>query len=115
MNDIEQKIRIPRPGLPLQNYVRVYAYLNGGVVLGAYYAPGNGGYKLTEVCFDGHKKIVSCGAHQFKETQLIPGQRKWIEHYENLPDVSGGGCSYVRVQYDVASKQITKVACNGPY
>jgi hypothetical protein len=93
----------------------VYAYLSDQVVVAAYYAPpGTEGYDLNEVCFDKERKEIPCGLHEVNETKLMPGQRLWIDHYENLPEVSGGGCSYIRVRYEVKTQRVAQVECNGP-
>jgi hypothetical protein len=114
MTAIEDKIELPSRALSLNDYVRVYAYLNPRVVVAAYYAAGPDGYDLNEVCFGDGRKEVPCGSHELKQTKLTPGQRLWIDHYENLPAVDGGGCGYIRVQYDVQTQHIMQAECNGP-
>jgi hypothetical protein len=114
MEAVEAQMEMPSRALSLSDYVKVYAYLNDREVVAAFYAPGPAGYDLNEVCFGGNHKVVPCGPHQFKQTKLRPGQRLWIDRSENLPDVSGGGCGYIRVRYDLQTNRITQTECNGP-
>ena len=114
MDAVEAKVEMPSQALPLTDYVRVYARLNDREVVAAFYAPGPTGYDLREVCFDSDHKEIRCGASDMKETKLKSGQRLWIDRSENLPDVSGGGCGFILVRYDVQSSRVTETRCNGP-
>jgi hypothetical protein len=91
MDRIEQQVRLPADALRLHQYARYYA-LDGERIVGTY---------ITHV--DPENKYYD----------LPIGRRRWIADSRNLPGISDGGCSVVKIVYDVPSSKVQQASCNG--
>jgi hypothetical protein len=91
MLQIEESVQLPPGAKQLKDYARYYAK-DGNRVVARYITlvdPANGYYDLPL------------------------GQARWVEDHRNLPAISDGGCSVVKVRYDPAAQRVEQADCNG--
>jgi hypothetical protein len=89
---LESSVELPSGAHPLADYNRFYAYnhhMDELTIVGSYaLAIGRGGHGCVRSFSDGDTK--------------------------QLPDVVGGGCSFIQVWWAVKTKKVTLVRCNFP-
>jgi hypothetical protein len=88
MEQIERQVQLSADAHELDDYARYYA-IDGTRVVGTYVT-------YTDSRHD-----------------LPPGQNRWIDDHRNLPVILDGGCSSVNVVYDLGTRSVEKVFCNG--
>lgn len=91
MQLVENRVQLPKGAERLERYARYYAK-NGDHIIAIYTTFS----KPTERDFD-----------------LPVGHQRWLDDYRNLPAVLDGGCSTVKVLYDLKGRTAPEAFCNG--
>ena len=110
VDQIEQSIKLPEDAGELQSYARYYAR-HGNVVYAAYIVHSDGWREFVKEGCSLQGSGYPCNDPNFGVIES--GQFRWVEKRDYLPIRSGGGCSFVEIEYDVKQKSFVKIACNG--
>lgn len=86
VDEIESQVAMPKGSGPLKDYARFYAEAPAGKIVGLYIRGGNG--------------------------NLPSGARRWVR-FEALPSIDDGGCSVVNIVFDLTTRKVEQVVCNG--
>jgi hypothetical protein len=119
MDRIEASAALPDRASPLSAYGRYYASLPEGRVMAVYLIPPKrpdpaascwtGGRPCTEK----HRKDVHRRLMDVYDRHAKPGERRWVDDVDALPQLMDGGCQQVTIQYDIAMDEIIRISCNG--
>jgi hypothetical protein len=119
MDEIEKNVTLPRDAQAFELYGRNYAFHGPEQVRAAYYIPRA---PLTEKmgCYVGGKpcskdyvrKLMQDNAAE-RARHAAAGQRRWFETERDLPALFDGGCSIIHIKYEIATRRILSVSCNG--
>ena len=122
MDEIERTVALPTGAGPLSAYGRYYAYEGRGKVLAIYLVPEPSVGNSCEI-FTIHRGSRPCNRREIQEMKRrharaaglrVPaGKRRWYGDSRDLPQIADGGCMQITIEYDVASKRVLGVACNG--
>lgn len=91
MQQVEERVQLPKGANRLEQYARYYA-TDGNRIVATYITlvdPENRYYNLPV------------------------GQRRWLDDHRNMPAISDGGCSIVNVLYDPKAPSSPEAFCNG--
>lgn len=91
MQQIEERLQLPKGAERLEQYAR-------------YYAPDKDRVVATFI-------TVVDPTNRYYD--LPVGQRRWLDDHRNLPAISDGGCSIVNVIYDPKTRSVPEAFCNG--
>lgn len=85
--EIERAVVMPERARPIDAYDRNYALTGVGTVVGRY---------------------------QLASARRPPaGRRRWFDDPADIPMIFYGGCSQVNVEYNLATRRVVTVSCNG--
>lgn len=87
MDRIERAVRLPDDADPLASYERSYAWQQGQ---------------------DGARKVIGVYLSAGGESR----GRRWVAQ-NALPMIVDGGCGMITLKYDVATRRIEHITCNG--
>ncbi|WP_448663285.1 hypothetical protein ACG3SL_01015 [Sphingomonas sp. CJ20] len=87
---IEKQVSVAHPDFTPERYVRLYSHTEEGNVDGTYLFEKTGGLP----------------------SKWKAGQSYWVAPGD-VPPVMDGGCAVIRVRYNVPSKTLVSVSCNG--
>lgn len=91
MQQVEERVQLPKGAEKLERYARYYA-TDGNRIVATY---------ITLV--DSENRYYD----------LPVGQRRWVDDHRNMPAISDGGCSIVNVLYDPKATSSPEAFCNG--
>jgi hypothetical protein len=116
MDQIEQRVQLPKGAGSLGEYSRYYADGDSGEVVAAYLMIPKDERRPGEACEELDRNVeghtVPC--EPIGLPWAIPaGQRRWLKDKRDLPFINDGGCADVNVTYDRAKSAVTSVECNG--
>jgi|GEM_PF-651760 len=85
--EIERTVVMPQRARPIDAYDRNYALTGVGTVVGRY---------------------------QLATTRQPPaGRKRWFDDPADMPMIFDGGCTQVNVEYDLTTRKVVAVLCNG--
>lgn len=124
MDEIERKVRLPAKAEPLNAYGRYYAFGHKGKVEARYLLPPEpltpdplpAGWGCEEMVMLGNEltsREVPCGPDPDMSHFLKAGQRRWFADPEAIPMIFDGGCMVVQVIFDLRTRKVEHVSCNG--
>jgi hypothetical protein len=91
MQEVEERVRLPKGSERLDQYARYYANDRDRVVA----------------------TYIMLVDRENRYYDLPVGQRRWLDDRRNLPAISDGGCSIVNVVYDPKAPSAPEAFCNG--
>lgn len=116
MDQIEDRVQLPKDAGPMASYRRYYASSGDGKVTAVYLMPFDDGPRPGDICeeilTDFTTREVPCEPMEF-EWEIPAGERKWLSDHLSLPFINDGGCMQVTIEYDVKADQFTMIECNG--
>lgn len=124
MDAIERSIALPRQARPLAAYGRNYAWADATHVIATYILPsppsepGEGCALMTDdfrtrPCTPEENADMARQEARLRAAETPAGQRRWFARPNDLPSMMDGGCMQISVEYDVASRRVTRAICNG--
>lgn len=124
MDEIERKVRLPRNANPLNAYGRYYAFDGKGKVEARYLLPPEpmtpdplpADWGCEESVILGNDltwREVPCGPEPGTSHYLKAGQRRWFADGEAIPMIFDGGCMVVHVTFNLKTRKVEYVFCNG--
>lgn len=122
MDEIEQAVVLPKGAQPLSAYGRNYALYAPGRVMATYLLPSPAP-KYSDGCYKMGKTIRPCTKDEIEESfssrtrratlETQANTRRWYDDPNDLPSMFDGGCTQIKVIYDIPSHSIASVTCNG--
>lgn len=117
-DEIEGQVQMPKKARDLAEYARYYAPSRGGKVQGVYLLPfPEPTVGLDQGCAEitGNSALrdVPCPPAPAQSEVLKAGQRRWVSNERNLPLINDGGCRVINVQFDLKTRKVEEVTCNG--
>jgi hypothetical protein len=107
-------LRLPKDAYPIQKYSRYFVNVKNSRIEG-----------VLVVHSETHKDDIERGCKEVGNPphpcKLVdfgiasPNTTKWVNALYDLPAQNGGGCSYIRLTYDIKLQRIVNVKCNGSY
>jgi hypothetical protein len=107
------QVPLPDGALPFHRYARYYAKTGRTTVAVVLIVHDLSIRKLVaEECAREGIKGYPCDTPTFGK--LGPGEWIWVQRNQ-LPAMSGGGCTKIRIDYDRVAMKPLRVECNGSY
>jgi hypothetical protein len=114
MDQIEQKVLLPREAGKIERFARAYKFGSADRVEAFYFVPD--GQHDPWFC-EGAKKggrtngqvALACPSPDGLEA----GERRWFGNDVHLPAANDGGCDFIEVVYDIRSRTVASAKCNG--
>jgi hypothetical protein len=125
MDEIERQVRLPFGARPLGEYGRYYFFDEEAGRVKAMYvhapdpakiAPGASRLPCAEGAVIGGRSVVraiACPADPAALRYLRAGHRQWVAGRSAAPRIADGGCILVHVTFDLATRKVEHVGCNG--
>jgi hypothetical protein len=124
MDEIELKVRLPVGAERLTAYGRYYAFDGKGKVEARYLLPLGpatpdplpadwGCEELLELGNEPVSRPVPCPRDPDMGRYLKAGQRRWFADFKAIPMIFDGGCMVVHVTFDLKTRKVEHVSCNG--
>lgn len=124
MDEIERQIQLPAGAHRLDEYGRYYAFAGKRRVEAVYMLPPEpetpdprpADWGCEEVLLNGKDlatREVPCPPEPDLSRYLKAGQRRWVADREALPFIADGGCTVVHVDFDLKTRKVEHVGCNG--
>jgi hypothetical protein len=122
MNEIEGQVRLPAEAEPLSAYGRYYAFGGKGKVEARYLLPlgstsplpaDSSCEEMVIVGDDIGAREVPCTPPADRSRFLKAGQRRWYSNPEAIPMIFDGGCMVVHVTFDLKTRKVEHIYCNG--
>ena len=120
MDEIEQAVVLPRGAKPRNAYGQNYAFLGDHQVIAVYFIP-EALLEHNANCVHGDMK--PCTKDEMQEllnenavrraASASAGERRWFANKSDLPSIADGGCNQIMIRYDIPTKQVLSVGCNG--
>jgi hypothetical protein len=115
MDIIEKQIRLPSGAEEMNRYARAYKFASSDKIVAAYFLPPS---KLDEQFCEGAKEggqrngqiALACPSPEGMKAD----ESRWFDNDVYLPDISGDGCGYIYVVYDLRKRAVMYARCNGP-
>lgn len=112
---IEAAVQLPDGAWPLDRYERYYAE-DDGRVLGVYTVhSADHRRQVLNFCQGLDDAPSPCPSGGQGLRLVAAGQSIWLDDQEDLPGMSGGGCSLVTISYLPSERKFERVECNGEH
>lgn len=124
MNAIEGIVVLPQGAEPLASYGRNYALSGPDKVVATYLLPSPS-IDFSQECeviladFSSRPCTKSAIKAQVrldagrKAAETPAGKRRWHQSAKALPRINDGGCMQVNVEYEISTRRVITVSCNG--
>lgn len=117
-DEIEGQVQMPEKARSLADYARYYAPDQGGKVRGVYLLPfpelpAGSDQGCAEMTDNFELKDVPCPPTPAQPEALKAGQRRWVNNQRDLPLINDGGCGVIEVLFDLKTRKVQEVTCNG--
>lgn len=124
MDEIERKVRLPFGARPLAEYGRYYFFGEKDRAEGVYFHtfdPASGDLGPAHLsCVEGVMRegkpavrAIPCPADPAARRYLRAGHRQWVAGRSAVPTVHDGGCVRVSVTFNLKSRMVERIGCNG--
>lgn len=124
MDEIERQVRLPIDARPLDEYGRYYFLEEKGRVKALYVHaldprdddPGPSKLDCAEAVTIGGKsaiRAIRCPTDPAAVRYLRAGHRQWVAGRSAAPIIYDGGCIVVHVTFDLETRKVGQVSCNG--
>ncbi|CAM3163961.1 hypothetical protein [Sphingomonas zeae] len=124
MNEIEGIVVLPQGARPLASYGRNYALSGPDKVVATYLLPSpsidfsQGCEEMladfsSRPCAKGEIKAQVRLDARRKAAETPAGKRRWHQSAKALPRINDGGCMQVNVEYEISTRRVMTVSCNG--
>ena len=122
MDEIERQVRLPAGARPLHEYGRYYAFEASDRVKAVYLLPDEAAGPLpAELACEQvvalangfTTRAIPCPPEPAASHSPKAGERRWLADSGALPIVFDGGCTIVHLAFDLETRKIDNVFCNG--
>ena len=113
-NRISSTVQLPSDAHVLDQYSRYYSHDKNGLVSAVFIIQADDfREKVRAACVEVRSGNYPCDEPDFGLVE--PGGSKWVSDREELPAQSGGGCSYIFIEYDPQLARFQTVECAGSH
>lgn len=108
MDEVEKNVRLPEGAAPLTAYTRYYAYGGRGKVEARYRIALDPPWPCPK---DKDDTILAGLPCEPLKRSRAP-RRHWVAVLPD-PGVHDGGCAVIHISYDLATRRVERISCNG--
>ena len=120
MEEIEQKVQLPKGAEPLNAYVRFYTFSDRGKVLARWVVPeanepqpGDGCAEVVLSETETRLRDIPCDPPRPWPPEGRAGESRWVEHEKNMPVMMDGRCRQINIMFDLGTRKVEHAFCNG--
>lgn len=109
-----ESVRLPSGARDPKQYSHYFAYGSSGLIDVVFVLHSeHHRNSVMRACQEANSNDYPCNQSDYGV--VAPGKSRWLSDSSDLPAQSGGGCSYIRIEYDPTTEHYRSVNCNGPY